>query len=93
MEMDLANCGDQLWVGLTSDHAPTVRTELPPTRSDSQTPDEMYFRKGNDIPNQLSDARTVARQARLAANRAVVCSKCALTDCVVQIDNKPNETG
>ena len=70
-----------------------VKGAIPPTRSDSQTPDEMYFRKGNDIPNQLSDARTVARQARLAANRAVVCSKCALTDCVVQIDNKPNETG
>ena len=62
-------------------------------RSKGQTPDEMYFGKGNDIPNQLSDARTVARQARLAANCAVTCSKCAPTDCLVQIDNKPNETG
>ena len=58
-----------------------------------QTPDEMYFGKGNEIPNQLSDARTVARQARLAANRAVTCSKCAPTDCLVQIESKPNETG
>jgi len=66
---------------------------IPHSAFKGQTPDEMYFGKGNDIPSQLSDDRIVARQARLAANRAVTCSKCAPTECLVQIDNKPNETG
>jgi hypothetical protein len=59
----------------------------------AQTPDEMYFGKGSDIPNQLNDARTIARQARLATNRAVSCSRCAPTDSLVQIENKPTESG
>jgi hypothetical protein len=66
---------------------------IPHSAFKGQTPDEMYFGKGNDIPNQLNDARAVARQARLAAHRAVVCSKCAPTDCLVQIESKPKETG
>ena len=66
---------------------------IPHSAFKGQTPDEMYFGKGNEIPNQLNDARIVARQARLAANRAVTCSKCAPTDCLVQIESKPNETG
>ena len=66
---------------------------IPHSAFKGQTPDEMYFGKGNEIPNQLNDARAVARQARLEANRAVTCSKCAPTDCLVQIESKPNETG
>jgi len=45
------------------------------------------------IPNQLSDARAVAREARMTANRAVRFSKCAKSEALVQIENKPNETG
>jgi len=66
---------------------------IPHSAFKGQTPEEMYFSKGSDIPNQLSDARTVARQSRLAANRAVTCSKCAPTDRLVQIESKPIETG
>lgn len=66
---------------------------VPHSAFKGQTPDEMHFGKGSDIPNQLNDARTIARQARLATNRAVSCSRCAPTDCLVQIENKPNETG
>ena len=66
---------------------------IPHSAFKGQTPDEMYFGKGSDIPNQLSDARSVARQARLAANRAVTCFKCALSDRLVQIKSKPIETG
>jgi transposase InsO family protein len=66
---------------------------IPHSAFKGQTPDEMYFGKGSDIPNQLSDARSVARQARLAANRAVTCSKCASNEPIIQIENKPIETG
>ena len=66
---------------------------IPHSAFKGQTPDEMYFGKGSDIPNQLSDARSVARQARLAANCAVTCFKCALTDRLVQIESKHTETG
>jgi len=48
---------------------------VPHSTFKGQTPDEMHFGKGIDIPNQLDDARTIARQARLATNRAVSCSK------------------
>jgi len=66
---------------------------IPHSAFKGQTPDEMYFGKGSDIPNQLSDARSVARQARLAANRAVTCSKCASNEPIIQIESKLIETG
>ena len=66
---------------------------VPHSAFKGQTPDEMHFGKGSDIPNQLNDARTIAGRARLATNRAVSCSRCAPTDCLVQIENKPSETG
>ena len=66
---------------------------VPHSAFKGQNPDEMHFGKGSDIPNQLNDARTIARQARLATNRAVTCSRCAPTDCLVQIENKPTESG
>ncbi len=30
-----------------------------------QTPDEMYFGQGSDIPRQIKDARAVAREAKI----------------------------
>jgi transposase InsO family protein len=66
---------------------------IPHSAFKGQTPDEMYFGKGSDVPSQLSDARAVAREARMTANRAVTCSKCAKSEALVQIENKPNETG
>jgi transposase InsO family protein len=49
--------------------------------------------KGAIYQTSVNDARTIARQARLATNRAVSCSRCAPTDCLVQIENKPTESG
>jgi transposase InsO family protein len=41
-----------------------------------QTPDEMYFAKGEQVPADLAAARARARQERLAANRALTCQAC-----------------
>jgi len=50
---------------------------LPHAAFHGQTPDEMYFGTGADIPKQLAAAKVAARQARLAANRAVRCQSCS----------------
>ena len=52
-------------------------SHLPHAAFHGQTPDEMYFGTGGDVPKQLQAARLVARQARLAANRAVRCPICS----------------
>ena len=41
-----------------------------------QTPDEMYFGTAADLPTELAVARSQARAARLAANRAMSCDRC-----------------
>ena len=50
---------------------------LPHAAFHGQTPDEMYFGTGADIPKQLAAAKVAARQARLAGNRAVRCQRCS----------------
>jgi putative transposase len=52
-------------------------TRLPHRAFDGQSPDEMYFGTGSHVPDALADARAVARQARLASNRAQQCAACA----------------
>jgi putative transposase len=42
-----------------------------------QTPDEMYYGRGERIPIELDTARKAARARRLAANRAASCGRCA----------------
>jgi hypothetical protein len=37
----------------------------------------MYFGTGENVPDALATARAVARQARLAINRAQPCAVCA----------------
>ena len=44
-------------------------TRLPHSAFRGQTPDEMYFGTGNDIPAELEAARKSARQLRLETNR------------------------
>ena len=51
-------------------------THLPHAAFQGQTPDEMYFGTGSEVPKQLAAAKVAARQARLAANRAVRCQSC-----------------
>lgn len=51
--------------------------KIPHSAFRGQTPDEMFFGKGDAVPDQLAAARTAARQPRLAENRAKNCSVCA----------------
>jgi transposase InsO family protein len=49
---------------------------LPHSAFRGQTPDEMYFHTGDDIPEQLEAARLKARQARMEENRRLNCETC-----------------
>jgi len=51
--------------------------EVPHSAFGGQTPDEMYFGTGDDIPAQLEEEKRSAREARLDANRAVTCGTCS----------------
>jgi hypothetical protein len=50
---------------------------MPHSAFQGQTPDEMYFGAGAQVPDQLAEQRTEARRQRLAANRARRCAICA----------------
>jgi hypothetical protein len=52
-------------------------THLPHAAFDGQTPDEMYFGTGSEVPKQLAAAKVAARQARLTANRGQRCPGCS----------------
>ena len=43
-----------------------------------QTPDEMYFERGAQVPVNLAAARTRAREARMKANRNLSRTVCQL---------------
>jgi putative transposase len=49
---------------------------MPHSAFRGQTPDEMYFGTGDQIPNELLAAQKVARHARMEMNRATSCPKC-----------------
>ncbi len=51
-------------------------THIPHSAFDGQTPDEMYFGRGEHIPDQLAAAKKAARQSRLKVNRATTCPTC-----------------
>ncbi len=51
-------------------------TRLPHSAFRGQTPDEMYFGTGSDIPKQLGASRIAARHSRMEANRAQTCRTC-----------------
>jgi len=51
-------------------------TEIPRSAFPGQTPDEMYYGRGKDVPDKLEAAKSQARAARLAANRTLSCSAC-----------------
>jgi hypothetical protein len=71
----------------------TARGWLKQARTDvvskGQTPDEMYFETGDDIPKQLAAAKLQARELRLKTNRERNCHVCVLpapANCTVEID-------
>jgi putative transposase len=51
-------------------------TKLPHSTFKGQTPDEMYFGTGADIPDQLKASRLADQKKRLATNRAQSCRSC-----------------
>jgi transposase InsO family protein len=53
-------------------------TRLPHSAFRGQTPDEMYFGTGANVPDELEAACRMARQARAEANRQRTCSVCEL---------------
>jgi transposase InsO family protein len=52
-------------------------SEIPHAAFRGQTPDEMYFGKGADLPDKLAAAKKEALAARLAANRGASCASCS----------------
>jgi transposase InsO family protein len=53
-------------------------THLPHSAFKGQTPDEIYFQTGDDIPKHLASAKVAARQLRLKSNRERNCQVCVL---------------
>ena len=51
-------------------------TRLPHSAFRGQTPDEMYYGRGDHVPRELEQARLAARRARLELNRTMYCSLC-----------------
>jgi putative transposase len=49
---------------------------IPHSAFRGQTPDEMFFGRGDQIPDELDAARRQARADRLESNRALSCERC-----------------
>ena len=61
---------------LVSFYVAEHNTALPHATFQGQTPDEIYFGRGDHVPEQLAEARRLARQARLETNRNLSCEAC-----------------
>jgi putative transposase len=53
---------------------------LPHSAFRGQTPDEMYFGRGDAVPPDLTARAAAARRARTEANRSATCEKCPSVD-------------
>jgi hypothetical protein len=49
---------------------------LPHSAFEGQTPDEVYFGRGAQVPDELAARRHAARRERVARNRSAACSAC-----------------
>jgi putative transposase len=49
---------------------------IPHSAFEGQTPDEVYFGRGAQVPDELAARRHAARQQRVASNRSAACSAC-----------------
>ncbi len=56
-------------------------SRLPHSALGGRTPDEVYFDRATDVPEELAAGRLAARAARLEANRARHCEACAAPPC------------
>ena len=61
---------------LVSFYVSEHNTKMPHAAFHGQTPDEVYFARGDHIPDQLAEAGRLARQARLQTNRNLSCEAC-----------------
>ena len=52
-------------------------TKIPHAAFHGQTPDEMYFGRGDGVAERLAEERAIARRQRLELNRAQRCAACA----------------
>jgi len=52
-------------------------SEIPHSAFRGQTPDEMYYGRGAEVPVELEAARRTAMARRLERNRAVTCAGCS----------------
>ena len=57
-------------------------SRLPHSAFRGQTPDEMYFGRGGDIPDKLEASRKKARQERIETNRKRTCRVCEPPDAI-----------
>src|SRR5262249_57479437 len=55
-------------------------TVLPHSPFPGQTPDEMYFGRGDGVPPDLTTRAAAARRARMEANRSAACENCPSID-------------
>jgi transposase InsO family protein len=51
---------------------------MPHAAFQGQTPDEVFFAIGDNVADQLADARKMAREKRMNENRAAACGACVL---------------
>ena len=56
---------------------------LPHSAFGGQTPDEMYFGSGDEVPAELAARVAAAQLARLQANRALSCDTCPALNATV----------
>jgi putative transposase len=64
---------------LISFYVEEYNSVIPHAAFAGQTPDEMYFGRGEQVPANLAVARARAREARLKANRNLSCQSCKST--------------
>jgi putative transposase len=61
---------------LVSFYVSEHNSNMPHAAFHGQTPDEVYFGRGDEVPDQLAEAGRLARQARLETNRGLSCEAC-----------------
>ena len=72
-QLDSAACVRKLVAFYVEEH----NSRLPHSAFQGQTPDEMYFGTGDEVPDRLAAGKQDARHRRLDANRAARCGVCA----------------
>ena len=61
---------------LVSFYVVSHNSEIPHSAFRGQTPDEVYYGRGQTVPDRLAAAKQQARAARLRANREISCHQC-----------------